>query len=67
MVKIQKQLGEKIKKFRLEKDLTQEKLADLVKMDFTTINKIENGKRNPSIKTIEKIARALRVSPKDLL
>lgn len=64
---IQKKIGEKVKRFRLERDLGQEKLAELAKVDFTTINRIENGKTNPSVKTIEKIARALKVSPKDLL
>lgn len=67
MAKIQRQLGEKIRHLRLDRALTQEKLAELVKVDYTTINKIENAKRNPSLKTIEKIAKALKVSPKDLL
>lgn len=64
---VQKQLGERIRRLRLEQNLRQEKLAEMAKIDFTTLNKIENGKRNPSLKTVEKIARALRVSPKDLL
>lgn len=64
---IQKKIGNKVKQFRLERDLSQEKFAELAKVDFTTINRIENGKINPSIKTIEKIAKALKVSPKDLL
>lgn len=67
MIVTQKKLGEKIKRLRGEKDLTQEDLAAKAKIDFTTLNKIENNKRNPSLKTIEKIAKALEVSPKDLL
>lgn len=67
MIKIQKQLGAKLRRIRLNENLTQEELAAKAKIDFTTLNKIENSKRNPSLKTIEKIARALKVSPKDLL
>lgn len=67
MAVIQKQFGENLRKFRKRQGLTQEELAERVKMDFTTINKIENGKRNPSLKSMEKIARALKVSLKELL
>ena len=64
---IQAQLGEKIRHLRKTQDLSQQKLAEMVKMDLTSINEIENGHRNPSLKTIGKIAKALKVSPKDLL
>lgn len=67
MVTTQKRLGQKIRKLRKAKDLTQEDLAELACMDYTSINKIENGHRVPSLKSVEKIARALKVSLNELL
>ena len=66
MAVIQKRVGEKIRVLRRQRGLSQEKLAEMIKMDFTSVNELENGKRNPSLKTIHKIARALKVSVKDL-
>lgn len=62
-----KQLGEKIREIRKEKGLTQEELAELAKVDPKSIVEIENGKRNPTFKTINKIALALKISISDLL
>ena len=67
MVKIEKKVGKRIRFLRKKYDWTQEELADKVGVDYTTINKIENGKRNPSLKTLERIAKALRVKTKELL
>ena len=64
---IQKKIGEKVKRLRQDRELTQQKLAEKIKMDITTINEIENGRRNPSVKTINKLARALKVNPSELL
>lgn len=63
-----KKLGEKIRKLRKDKNLTQEKLAELAKVDPKTIIEIEGGKRkNPTLKTINKIARSLNSSSDNLL
>ncbi len=67
MTTFRQKLGLKIRKFRKQKEITQEKLAELAKIDYSYLNLIENGNRNPSIKVITKIARALGVSPKELL
>lgn len=47
---------------RLKVGLTQEKLAELADLDPTYISGIERGRRNPSLKNIVKIARALKTS-----
>lgn len=60
-------LGEKIKKLRKEKGFTQEKLAELAKIDPKSVIAIEGGKRNPTLKTLSKIATALKVRLDDLL
>jgi len=66
MAVIQKRVGEKIRVLRRQRGLSQEKLAEMIKMDFTSVNELENGKRNPSLKTIHKIARALKVPVENL-
>jgi len=47
---------------RQKAGLTQEKLAELTNLDPTYISGIERGRRNPSLKNIVKIAKALKTS-----
>lgn len=61
-----KSVGERIRKARKQRDLTQEKLADMVGVTSTYIGFIEQGQRVPSIKTADKIARVLRIKLSDL-
>lgn len=58
--------GKKLATIRKGKGITQEKLADLVEVHRTYIGFIEQGKRNPSISNIYKIAKALKVDITDL-
>lgn len=55
--------GEKVRHLRKAKGLTQRDLADRVKVNFTYISKIENGKLDfgeyPSDDLIRKLARVL--------
>ena len=55
----QEQLGQKIKQIRKSKKITQEKLAELIDVDFGYISKLEVGLNFPSIQTLNKIADAL--------
>ena len=52
----------KIQKYRIAQGLTQENLAERVDLSVSYISEIENGKKRPSLKTLEKIAAALDVS-----
>ncbi|MXN91700.1 helix-turn-helix domain-containing protein [Flavobacterium sp. Sd200] len=54
--------GNKVKVLRLEKGISQEKLAELADLDRTYIPGIEAGKRNVSIVVVEKIAAAFNIS-----
>ena len=54
-------LGLKIKEFRKQRKITQEKLAEIVGVDNGYISKLEVGQNFPSISTLEKIAQALDV------
>ena len=55
-----------IKVARAEKDLTQKALADMVGVSRQTINAIEKGEYNPSIKLCRAICRALGKTLDDL-
>ena len=54
-------LGENIKRYRLEKGLTQKQLADNLGLAEITIRQYENDKRTPKIDTINEIAGALGI------
>lgn len=66
MTIINKRLGERIRKFRENKELNQEETAYRARLDYSYYNQIEMGKRNPSVKALSRIAKALGVSVKDL-
>ena len=57
----QEQLGQRIKQIRKSKKVTQEKLAEMIDVDFGYISKLEVGLNFPSIQTLNKIADALKV------
>lgn len=59
---IEKQIGNRIKKIRTEKKLTQEQLAWEADVDRTYMNHVENGRKNISIRSLEKIINALGIS-----
>jgi len=59
-------VGAKIRLYRLEQNLTQEKLAESIGMAATYLGQIERGEKNVKLQTIEKIALALHMSVYDL-
>ncbi|MBD5529749.1 MAG: helix-turn-helix transcriptional regulator [Lachnospiraceae bacterium] len=63
----QKILGENVRSLRIERQLTQEQLAELCNLHRTYIGAIERGDRNVSLNNIVKVAQALNVTPSDLL
>ncbi|OMD89320.1 hypothetical protein BSK49_13125 [Paenibacillus odorifer] len=60
-------IGESIRILRTGKGLSQEQLALNAGVNTSYIGQIERGEKNPTIKTLEKIAVALEVSLLDLL
>lgn len=60
-------LGKKIRSLRVERKWSQEKLGELTGLDRTYISGIERGVRNPSIKNIDKLAKALDVKISELI
>ena len=55
------QLGNRIRKIRLEKKLTQAELAERCSCNRNYISMLERGERNPSYKSLVMIARGLEV------
>lgn len=56
-----KKLGKRIFKIRKQRKISQEKLSFSTGIDRKYICQIERGCANPTIKTIEKIATALKI------
>ena len=54
-------LGENIAKFRHKKQLSQEKLAEIVDLSREYITRVERGQKNISLKKLFAIADALEV------
>ena len=67
MAKISKKLGNNLKRIRLAKGMSQGDLAKILGLHPTYISSIERGVRNMSLKNIEKLAKALGVSIKNLV
>ena len=58
----------KFKKLRRKKDLSQDRLSKLADISYNTVIKLESGGiTNPTIETLQKIAKASGVSVDDLL
>ncbi|QQG47966.1 MAG: helix-turn-helix transcriptional regulator [Candidatus Woesebacteria bacterium] len=64
---VSKKIGKNIRKIRERKEITQEQLALDAGLNRAYIGYIERGERNPSTDTVVKIAKALKVSPKELI
>jgi transcriptional regulator with XRE-family HTH domain len=62
-----KQIGEKIREIRNQKNVSIEALANECGVDYSQVNRMELGKVNFSISYLHKIASALGVNPKELL
>ena len=58
---------ERIRQLRNDKGLSQAKLAVTAGMDPATLNRLEQGKGNPNLRTLERVADALEVEVADLL
>ena len=63
---VEKLIGAQIAKIRNDREITQERLAELIKVTTETISRLERGVSIPSIKTLEKISQALHTSLKDI-
>lgn len=61
-------IGKNIKRLRQAKGISQDKLSKLADLSLQTIVKMElDDKPNPTIETVQKIAKALDISIDDLM
>lgn len=62
-----RKLGARIKSLRTNKNLTQEKLSDIIGIASKHLSKVETGAKYPSLELIVEISNALCVSSDDIL
>jgi len=55
-----------MRRIRRQRGLSQERLAHAADLNMTHVSKIERSEREPGVRTISKLAVALRVSVADL-
>ena len=60
-------LGMNLKRIRTKKDISQGDIAKELGVDRGFISTIENGKTNPTLATIAKLAKAVGVTTNELL
>jgi len=61
-------IGKNLKKLREQKGVSQDRLSKLADISLNTIAKLElDETQNPTIETLQKIAKALNVKVEDLI
>lgn len=58
--------GTAIRQYREKQGLSQESLAEKAELDRTYVSGIERGRRNPSLLSIERLAKALGIGLDEL-
>ncbi len=66
-VQLQKKIGQRIIDLRTERGWSQADLARACNKDRQSIEKIENGKVNPTIFSLYEISKALQISLSELV
>ena len=66
MSDIAKIIGQRIRNYRTQKGLSQEKLAELAGCHPTYIGQLERGEKNATLESVEKIASAIDISLSEL-
>lgn len=61
MGEVQKRLGARIRQIRLQRQMTQEAVAERAKRSYKYIGEVERGAANPSVGVLENLAVALGV------
>jgi transcriptional regulator with XRE-family HTH domain len=61
------QFGQLVRKYRKERNMSQEQLALLCNMDRSYLGRIERGEVNPTLEKIYEVSNALEIQAIDLL
>jgi len=65
--KFLQRLGERVRRQREERGLTQQQLGEQCRLHRTFIGSVERGERNVSVLNLRRIASILRTTPAELL
>jgi len=60
-------LGDNLRAARKALDMSQEQVAELSGVHATEVSRIEAGKRDPRVSTVERLAKAVQRKPGELL
>lgn len=60
-------LGGNLRAVRNKRGLSQEQVAERSGVHATEVSRIESGKRDPRVSTVERLAKAVKVKPGELL
>lgn len=60
-------IGERIKQLRMEKGISQQQLAAALDYEKSNMSRLESGRINPRIATLQKVANVLNVSLAELV
>lgn len=63
----EKKVSARLKRMRLENEMTQGQLAEKAGLERKTINRIENGHFSPNLSSLIRICGALKVKPAEIL
>ena len=66
-VKTHKKIGENVRKFRKQRGMTQEKLAEKANLHSVYISQVERADRAVTIETLLKITKALGIKLRDVV
>ena len=61
------QIGNRIRKFRIERGHSQKEMAKLTGIPYSTYSNYENNNREPNLAQLSKIANILGISPQNLV
>lgn len=59
--------GENVRRERLARGFTLEAFAHDVGLSYSYVGELERGKRNPTLRVVERIAASLKIEPIELL
>jgi len=60
-------IGDNVRRLRLRLAIRQDELARMAKITPTTLSRIERNESEPHVSTIRRLAKALDVTPADLI
>ena len=65
-MELEKQFGKNVRYWRKKRGLSQEEFAERAQLHPTYVSGIESGHRNPTVKIISRISKALDILPGEL-